>query len=740
MFEPTDSLDGGEVVTALRRLVDRRLISVEGSDWRCQRAIPRIDGSLYFDLTCNQRAGRVDWMGEARKGGRRRHELRFSKKPPLSEALRPVLDALDDVLSQALVLSGFFLLRSFNRDVNLLCFDDRVVDVLLARRFEPGRNSWFGYRFVECRQEQPTRFQMVFQGPSGEVVFEVGAAVVAPDAGEVLISNDLFYMSLAADGRRATNRTLLPHQVERFVGFLLHRAVHPGMRLVVPEEPEPIRPEDSPGAPVREDRMLQELREISGAPFFSWGSPHIRNMFFFGKMVQAKMEGPQFILSHQVNISHADAECYKMAQRPCWSQHRFFLEVPPRSGPPEGPEWPDPDRLPESQRHPWARLDTRSILYEREVILGSMSKLSRIVERIEKSVPRGTTCVVNCSCTPKLIGADVASLVDRMDATSQNRYLYYSEEEGSAVDMFREHVKRCFDRLRTKAPTRGEKSVNLVGLWKGSFFEELSECLESSGIAINTAILPEFGEGLIQDYFQADLQVLVTNHEIRGLLRDIFEKLELPSLTLPAPFGFKRSEAFVRAIVEAVLPGEQVAFGRSVDKLREVWLRLTERASGRTIGLVINELDLGALTDPTRFVRSLPLLSVLEEMSFRLDNLVVCTEERFDELRGAVASLMQHPDRHRIGRYAEEADFAGLLERADCVYSDLSFDDRITRAGRLSVSSALFEMGFSGAVRTLERILRRCELAYPRKYRQYFRTRAVPLERDVADDLSLPQG
>jgi hypothetical protein len=279
--------------------------------------------------------------------------------------------------------------------------------------------------------------------------------------------------------------------------------------------------------------------------------------------------------------------------------------------------------------------------------------------------------------------------------------------------------------------------VNIVGLSRDPFIRELAEVLGKNQIGINTAVLPDFSESLIEGYFRADLQVLVGNTGSQRLIDSVFSRLELPSLTLGAPFGFDSSEDFARAIVQAVSPEHEVILGESVTGARKRWDDLKKRAANHKVGLVINELDLEVLVDPSRFVRSLPLLSVLEEMGLNLDILLVCSQAHYARLSAQVASLLRRPGRCQIGHYVEEENFHSLLDRVSCVYSDLRFDARISRAGKLAISSTLFEVGFSGVLRTLERILRRCELSYPARYQRYFGNLATALERDVEDDLPL---
>ena len=58
-----DRVDGRAVLTALFQRVDAVLGRDTQGRWRCRRAVPRIDGSLYFELVHGGDVFRLDWLG-----------------------------------------------------------------------------------------------------------------------------------------------------------------------------------------------------------------------------------------------------------------------------------------------------------------------------------------------------------------------------------------------------------------------------------------------------------------------------------------------------------------------------------------------------------------------------------------------------------------------------------------------------------------------------------------------------
>jgi hypothetical protein len=72
----------------------------------------------------------------------------------------------------------------------------------------------------------------------------------------------------------------------------------------------------------------------------------------------------------------------------------------------------------------------------------------------------------------------------------------------------------------------------------------------------------------------------------------------------------------------------------------------------------------------------------------------------------------------RVVPFRTEAELAEALRGGDAeaVYSEYTFDHRLTRRGKAAFSVADFAPGPSGAVDTLRRLVRRCGLPFYRAY------------------------
>ncbi|MBN2498779.1 MAG: hypothetical protein JXR96_29580 [Deltaproteobacteria bacterium] len=673
-MSPLDPHDARRVLLALAGRIDSAL----DTRVRCLRAVPRIDGSLYFDLEI--RAGgteRIDQLASA--------ELR--SLGPRGEALRERISA---ALSACLAQPEFALLSFCNRDRSRIAFDDTVVDVLLAGRFAPGRTRWFDYVFEGAFQEIPERFDLRFLGPSGEIVFCVHSAGSAVrEGGQRVMANHVLMLEIAADPRPAGLRSSLAHQVERFLGFTLSRAVHPGLRLEAAAQRSSARV-NREGEASAEPTMPDDGEPISTT---RWGNPH-QWFQFFSDFEQERSNLCAVEISDPVAcVIHGEAECG------CIEPFTFTPTV----------EWVQP---------PWPRRRGLSApgssthltaLGETEAVLGGHEKLERALEEA-RSNRQARLVLLNDTCLPKIIGDDVDSALARHRRQSPVPIVRMNTDLSSPDSIFGDLLRQVLEQGRHIERSNG---LGLVGFPAGRGREELIGLLTRLGVERCACLLPEFGQSCSKPFLGCTAGVVYPF----GLYVDLAEHLlasgEGPALcVLPAPYGIRRSLEWLDAIRELLgLPVEPLGW---LGPVLERWAQLSAQAAEHALAVVVDASQRERLYEPRRLY-GFELLPLLEEMGFALRVLVRGPED------SCVLSRLAEPDRHECFFFQSTEELDGLMSRGDfdAVYSDLSFDSRLTRKGKPPFHLGFLELGPAGGLRGLERLLSLCRWPFFRRYSRH---------------------
>lgn len=377
---------------------------------------------------------------------------------------------------------------------------------------------------------------------------------------------------------------------------------------------------------------------------------------------------------------------------------------------------------------PFRRLSTD--MGELDAIMGAEDKLKLALAHAVAGVGERIVSLHN-SCLPEVMAEDVDSAFQIARTTPQvhclrwgmpythDTCLYADELEFGLEEV--EVLKKLLldpDRVRPIERDRAHH-FDLVGFSDGRDTEEVVAVLESCGGVFNRLLLPDVDVEASRAAGSAHVQVVRPNSYFQEMYDEVFVHLASTSVTPPPPYGLSGTVRWVRAVTAALgLPDSIVseAIETSTRALRPRWDALSSMASEHRIGFVTDGRSLPLLVDPDQLF-GLPLLDVVLEMGFGVDVLHYDEAGDADAARKALGA-----DRITVWPFRDRSELAELLRAGpfQAVYSDRLFERRLSRAGKAQIGFPDFEVGFRGALRTLERLVRRCRLPFFTRYARVF--------------------
>ncbi len=698
-----DSNDGLAVMEDLCRRVNTTLGEVAGQAWKCLGAIPRIDGSLYFELRHHDGDARLNWIGPPTSGGREGQRLEWIEtRSPIAGTDR-VAAAVDAVLARLLDMPEYFLLDFYNRDLPSLRFDDDVVDILLAGRFTPGQTRWSEYRFCEPFQESSEVFRMKFEGPAGPVEFEIRRAPAEGTESDPLFSNRFFVLDLVHDSRRKSDRRLLHHQVERFLGFLLSRAVNPDMGLERTSRPDfdVSAGPDEPTGPVMYD----------GGPTSTtrWGNPRQWFQFFSDFEIERSSLCSMRFTDPVCCVTHGEHECMSIEPDTC-TPTVVFVNLP----------WVDSHGAANDVRSESSGFFTGMV--DSDTIMGGTAKLENALRAAIQN-PRTRMVRVNNTCLPKIIGDDVNSVIARVQKESPIPILLMNTDLNSPEATFTDLVRQARQVLDEQKPDERTGGLNLIGFPPGRGRSELQAELERVGIGVNVWLFPAIGVESMRRYLAGRYGIVYPHAIWLELAENILAELGVEYRPLPAPHGLERTARWLQKVAEVL--DQTLAWekwrARFLEPRRAEWDDLTRQAGEHGLAFVVDIDSAGRLKDAGSHY-GFEILPLLEEMGFRLYVFVrQPSSGPTDQTGTEVMDSLAQPQRHTCSFFSEPDELSELL-RADgfeAVYSEVFFDTRISRAGKAQFNLSMIELGLDGAFRSLGRLIGLCRWPFYRSYHRY---------------------
>ncbi|MCX5795630.1 MAG: hypothetical protein NTY77_09070 [Elusimicrobia bacterium] len=406
------------------------------------------------------------------------------------------------------------------------------------------------------------------------------------------------------------------------------------------------------------------------------------------------------------SIRYGDLECQKghlyidgVAQTP-WAFTKDAGGASPTGGPPE----------------------YLALIDDQDVIHGTgVRKVEGILELLQDDPSRLSLQFYNC-CIPMMTGDDVRGPLARFQERTGRKVVF---SDMSSVNCHQESLSRHILKELSAAPPTPSRAqdgrFNLAGFRRTRGRDELVSLLADIGAELNAAILPEVSPESLADYRKAAVQVLMPNAYYREVYEVLVEAQGLRTMQGCAPYGRDGALRWLRE-VGTCLGGAVAARLESslagLDKtFQPEWDRLRQRAAAHRAGFVVGPGDAARLADPG-LSGGVQVPALLAEMGFGLDFLAFRESGRPDDptLASLLAGLPE-ADRHRVVPFSGPDELLQSFRKGGLaiVYSNVRNDRRLTRNGLAGFSLRDLEMGLAGALRSLRRLVERCELPFFRE-------------------------
>lgn len=574
-----------------------------------------------------------------------------------------------------------------------------------------GKKSRAGFARL-CAVGRPWKVTAVRAEPSGRVRLELSRgkrrfAVLlrpGPTQGFFLRAGAL---DISFEGRRAD-----PAASELLHGFARRlKGVEPARLLeILSDDPESTRDARPAGVKDQPDPDARCVSDRLG------GNPGQWRRFFAESEFARKFfwAHPTGFRGKVLYFVHGDFDCTFMPPDLTF-RGMTFLNYPPVH--PHSQDAPLPDTVYDQ---------LTSGFKETDVILGAEKKKEAFIEIIRRRSTPDDVVMISWSCTPTVIGDDEEAMAKKCREAGDCPVIVNSINfrNRKSFSLFEEIFREVRERPAFRRTRRDRTAVNLVDCSPRFFSEELAPLLAQAGIRVNARIFPAVDIPTLEHYLAASVQVVPTYLQGMPTIDRALGGLPLRTVSIPPPFGIGRTQSYLNSIARA--------FGKEA-KMRRLWAahrrgtraRFSEfRREAKTLrlALVAEEADLPALTRQG-FLSGVPVLEMIAEMGFNVDFLIYSPEKAIPKAALALKRLPWFETPPKLHVFSNPEELTRLLENGPfrAVYSDIFFDERITRAGKAQFSMRHFETGVEGALRSLERLLGVCRLPFYKRYREYLK-------------------
>jgi len=363
---------------------------------------------------------------------------------------------------------------------------------------------------------------------------------------------------------------------------------------------------------------------------------------------------------------------------------------------------------------------------EHEIIAGSNEALEGALSQVHANHPDDAV-IVAVACSPVVSGEDWAGTVKRfrqvhkapvmataiagddliLEIARVGREVLDSakaqdcevrHDEGRAAG---KADSRAADRRNAAAGGRpsdaaAQGRVHLVGFPRTRGTEELCGLLRACGVQVVQRQVPDVSLRRLSGYSgEASAQLLWPQAEYEPLYEALFLRASVPAVRVPAPFGLSGTRAFLDAAVRAAglhVPHAVARIEAQLETAGRDLAVLAQRAAAVRLGVAVTP-HFTSVPDSPELACGVPLIAFLRELGFQVE------------------ILHDAQDPARLDWW--------LRSRLSAVFTELSFDSRLSAAGVAPFGLPDLEPGVAGAIRTARRLLRLADMRFFRHLAPY---------------------
>ncbi len=563
-------------------------------------------------------------------------------------------------------------------------FRDRIGPFLVQ-----GRTRCGGFVYAGDRYEEPA-LRYEFESLDGRLVLRVEPEPGRPGARFSTCHLSVFVEVDERPPSQADNA-----QVERYLGFLLSRCDHPGVRLWVVTNKRS----------VVADATIDFGKEL-GCQFFVDERGHES---FDCHHVFTGNPGPV------IGLYHCERDC---------GNYGIYEPVPTLH---LNPSYFRHRPRPEDGERFWI-----SELLESDAVMGAEEKL-RAEIHAAASRHGVRMVIVGGTCHTRVMGENVEA-VAREEAGCRDgvAVVYHDMARLDSADHFRSNRSVWRNILVARADpnvSRRPDVVNLVGYGAAGerSVREVKDLLARMGIEVAVCLLPELDWDAAPRFLAASLNVVSPWYDVTQTFVDIGEWCGTPAVFPTLPLGRRGTREWL-AFVATRLFGHAPGAIPDLEGVRlQRWDEVRRKAASLPAGFVVMATQTHSVLDPSRS-HGFDFPAFLAEVGFPV-RVLYWDPPRAREHHARVAPedfevrLRERTGDADVGVHVFEdaRDLAGLLEDSGLrlVYSEIRFDPRLRAAGIEQFNVEDVEIGLLGGLRTAERLARRAADPFRRTYRAY---------------------
>lgn len=474
-----------------------------------------------------------------------------------------------------------------------------------------------------------------------------------------------------------------------------------------------------------------------------WWHPLQKYRFLVHEWVMRNMDQSISLNLPEASIHHSERECQWISPKNKETWYHFF----------NFPGWYYDHRfdkyyyLSDEERekyilwgNEWEWMWITTDLNENDIVMWEWTdKLSRALEYVAENIEKRNIKLLsfNCCCVPRVIWDDVYSVLKRAKEKISVPFIFQWQLEKTPYEQKIMLLEEYIEKIDVDSIKKIENTISLFWFHENKYQKELWDILKNNWIKINTSFIPSIDIRILELMYKSELFVFSPNNFQKEIFEYPFQWIWTKFISPKYPYWANNTENWLKSILWEF--NKELLLNEIINDIREEYLSKIEVVKKRwyTIWIVLLWLQEVKKFFSTDYMNNVDLIDFFEEMWFEINFIIYDNFKWFtknnddsyklsdwnhDKIDEIIYNKLKNKANHKINYFSSDLEFDNFFNNSnlDLVYSDVYFDDRISKLWINQFSLKNFYPWYSGAIKTINELINLCEMSFYKKYSKYF--------------------
>lgn len=474
-----------------------------------------------------------------------------------------------------------------------------------------------------------------------------------------------------------------------------------------------------------------------------WGHPLQKYRFIVHEWIMRNIDQSISLNLPEASIHHSERECQWITPGNKNTWYHFF----------NFPLWYYDHRfdkyyyLSDKEREKYLlwKNDGQSIwittdLDENDIVMWEWTdKLTRALDYVAKNVEKNNIKMLsfNCCCVPRIIWDDIYSVLKRTREKMKIPFIFQGQLEKTPYEQKIMLLEEYINQIEIDKIEKIKESISLFWYHENLYQKELWDILKENWIKINTSFIPSIDIRLLELMYKSELFIFSPNNFQKEAFEYPFKEIWTKFIEPIYPYGLENTNNWFKDIlwefnknlqkspwVENIIKEYKLNIDLVKNKKYKIWIVL----------LWLQEVKKLFSTD---YMNNINIIQFLEEMWFEInfyifddfgpyldqnDESYKISDWNHEKIEEIIYNNIDKWWINNITYFSWGDNLELLLNNANLnlIYSDIYFDDRITKLWINQFNLKNFYVWYSWALKTIKELINLCEMSFYKKYSQYF--------------------